>query len=88
MRRLLAANAALAAVLAGHIADHVLRQPADEQLGLLASLPGLLGAAAVFVLLGLVVRRVAIAPVLAAGLGLLTAAASAASISIHEPASR
>lgn len=74
MRRLLAANAALAAVLAGHIADHVLRQPAGEQLGLLASLPGLLGAAAVFVLLGLVWRGVSIAPALAAGLGLLTAA--------------
>ncbi len=73
MRRLLAANAALAAVLAGHIADHVLRQPAEEQLGLLASLPGLLGAAAVFVLLGLVARGVSIAPALAAGLGLLTA---------------
>ena len=60
MRRLLAANAALAVVLLLHIADHVVRQPADEQLGLVASLPGLLGTVAVFVSLGLVARRPAV----------------------------
>ena len=73
MRRLLAANAALAGALVLHIVDHVVRQPADEQLGLLASLPGLLGAVAVFVTLGLVARRARWAPQLAGALGLATA---------------
>ena len=73
MRRLLAANAALAVVLLLHIADHVVRQPADEQLGLVASLPGLLGTVAVFVSLGLVARGRRHAPAIAGGLGLATA---------------
>ena len=38
MRRLLAANAALAALLVVHIADHTVRQPADAQLGLATAL--------------------------------------------------
>lgn len=73
MRRLLAANAALAVLLAGHVADHVARQPADEQLGLVASLPGLLGTLAVFATLGLVARRQRRAPQLAGAIGLATA---------------
>lgn len=74
MRRLLIANIALAVLLALHVADHVLRQPADEQLSLVGSLPGLLGAVAVFVSVGLVARGVAFAPAIAGTLGLLTAA--------------
>lgn len=73
MRRLLAATVALAVVLAGHIADHVARQPADEQLGLVASLPGLLGAAAVFALIVPVARGWRHAPLTAALLGAMTA---------------
>ncbi len=73
MRRLLLANLALAILLAGHIADHTLRQPADEQLGLTASLPGLLGAGAVFVSLGFVVAGYRYAPQIAGTIGLLTA---------------
>jgi hypothetical protein len=74
MRRLLVANAALAVLLLVHVADHVLRQPADEQLSLLGSLPGLLGAVAVMVSLVLVARGWPRAPVVAGALGLLTAA--------------
>ncbi|MDQ6749829.1 MAG: hypothetical protein M3Z33_03615 [Actinomycetota bacterium] len=73
MRRLLFANLALAILLAAHIADHALRQPATGQLSLLASLPGLLGAAAVFVSLALVARRYRHAPAVAGVIGLLTA---------------
>ncbi|MGH2841885.1 MAG: hypothetical protein ACRDKY_13770, partial [Solirubrobacteraceae bacterium] len=54
VRRLLLANLVLAVLLAGHVADHALRQPADEQLSLVASLPGLLGTLAVFLSLALV----------------------------------
>jgi hypothetical protein len=72
VRRLLIANAALAALLAGHVADHVARQPAGEQLGLVASLPGLLGTVAVFVTLALVARRTRHAAQLAGIVGLAT----------------
>jgi hypothetical protein len=74
MRRLLIANATLAVLLAIHIADHALRQPADEQLSLAGSLPGLLGAAAVLASLGLVAQGRRHAPQIAGSLGLLTAA--------------
>jgi fatty acid desaturase len=74
MRRLLVANAALAVLLALHVADHVLRQPADEQLSLVGSLPGLLGAVAVWVSLVLVARGWPRAPLVAGALGVLTAA--------------
>lgn len=74
MRRLLYANAALAVLLAGHVADHVLRQPAGEQLSLVGSLPGLLGAVAVWLSLVLVARGRPHAPLIAGTLGLLTAA--------------
>jgi len=73
MRRLLYANAALAVLLAGHVADHVLRQPADEQLSLIGALPGLLGAVAVWVSLVLVARGRRWAPQVAGTLGLMTA---------------
>ena len=73
MRRLLLANITLAVLLAGHVADHVLRQPAGEQLGLVASLPGLLGTVAIFVSLVLVVRGHRWAREVAGTLGLLTA---------------
>jgi len=73
MRRLLYANAALAVLLAGHVADHVLRQPADEQLSLVGALPGLLGAVAVWVSLVLVARGGRWAPQVAGTLGLMTA---------------
>ncbi len=73
MRRLLIANAALAALLAGHVIDHVARQPADEQLGFAASLPGLLGTAAVFVSLVLVARGTKHAAQFAGLVGLATA---------------
>jgi hypothetical protein len=73
VRRLLIANAALAALLALHVADHVLRQPADEQLGLVASLPGLLGTVAVFVSLVLVARGAKHAAQFAGLVGLATA---------------
>ena len=72
MRRLLAANAALAALLVVHIADHTARQPADAQLGLVASLPGLLGTVAVFVTLVLVARGWRHAPLVAGAIGLMT----------------
>jgi hypothetical protein len=73
VRRLLIANAALAALLAGHVADHALRQPAGEQLGLVASLPGLLGTVAVFVALMLVARETKNAAQFAGLVGLATA---------------
>jgi len=73
VRRLLLANLALAVLLAGHIADHALRQPADDQLSLAASLPGLLGALAVFVSLALVAFGYRHAPQVAGTIGLLTA---------------
>lgn len=73
MRRLLIVNAVLAFLLAVHVADHVLRQPADEQLSLAASLPGLLGAVAVFASLALVARGWRHAPPVAGALGLMTA---------------
>ena len=73
VRRLLIANAALAALLAGHVADHLLRQPADEQLGLVASLPGLLGTVAAFVALALVARGMKNAAQFAGLVGLATA---------------
>lgn len=73
MRRLLVANVTLAVLLAGHVADHALRQPADEQLSLLGSLPGLLGTVAVFVSLVLVARRRRGAPAIAGAIGLVTA---------------
>lgn len=74
MRPLLLANGLLAILLAGHVADHALRQPADEQLSLVASLPGLLGAVAVFASLALVARRARAAAPIAFAVGLLTAA--------------
>lgn len=73
VRRLLLANLALAVLLAGHVADHALRQPAGEQLSLVASLPGLLGTVAVFVSLALVVAGYRHAPQIAGAVGLLTA---------------
>jgi hypothetical protein len=73
VRRLLLANLALAILLAGHVADHTLRQPADEQLSLVAGLPGLLGALAVFVSLALVAFRYRHAPEVAGTIGILTA---------------
>lgn len=73
VRRLLLANLALAILLAIHIADHSLRQPDDGQLGLTASLPGLLGALAVFVSLALVVSGYRYAPQVAGTIGILTA---------------
>jgi hypothetical protein len=73
VRRLLIANSALAALLALHVADHVLRQPAGEQLGLVASLPGLLGTVAVFVSLVLVARNTKNAAQFAGLVGLATA---------------
>jgi hypothetical protein len=73
MRRLLFANAALAILLAGHVADHVLRQPADQQLPFLGSLPGLLGVAAVFGSLVLVAREHRQAPLIAGVIGMLSA---------------
>jgi uncharacterized membrane protein YraQ (UPF0718 family) len=73
VRRLLIANIALAALLALHVADHVVRQRAGEQLGLVASLPGLLGTVAVFVALVLVARDTPHAAPVAGILGLLTA---------------
>jgi hypothetical protein len=73
VRRLLIANAALAALLAGHVIDHVARQPGDEQLGLAASLPGLLGTVAVFVSLVLVARNAKYAAQFAGLVGLATA---------------
>jgi len=73
VRRLLLANLALAILLAGHVADHTLRQPADEQLSLVAGLPGLLGALAVFVSLALVAFGYRHAAQVAGTVGLLTA---------------
>ena len=73
MRRLLIANIALAVLLVVHIADHTVRQPAAGQLGLVASLPGLLGAVAVFVSLVLVARGTRNAAQFAGVIGLLTA---------------
>jgi hypothetical protein len=73
VRRLLIANIALAALLAAHVADHTLRQPAGDQLGLVASLPGLLGTVAVFVSLALVLRGTRHAAQFAGVVGLLTA---------------
>jgi hypothetical protein len=73
VRRLLIANIALAVLLVVHIADHTVRQPADGQLGLVASLPGLLGAVAVFVSLVLVARGTRNAAQFAGVIGLLTA---------------
>lgn len=73
MRRLLLANLAVAILLAGHVADHALRQPADDQLSLVASLPGLLGTAAVFVSLAIVARGRRHAPEVAGVVGILTA---------------
>ncbi|MEA2154313.1 MAG: hypothetical protein QOE11_453 [Solirubrobacteraceae bacterium] len=73
MRRLLIANIALAVLLAGHVADHTLRQPAAGQLPLLGSLPGLLGVVAVFVSLALVALRTRHAAQFAGVIGLLTA---------------
>ena len=73
MRRLLIANVALALLLATHIVDHAVRQPAGDQLSLTASLPGLLGAVSIFVSLVLVARRHPRAPQIAGVLGILTA---------------
>ena len=73
MRRLLLANLALAVLLLIHIADHSLRQPADGQLGLVESLPGLLGALAVFISLALVAFGYRHAALVAGTIGLLTA---------------
>jgi hypothetical protein len=78
MRRLLIANAVLAALLLVHIADHALRQPAEEQLGAAASLPGLLGTVAVFVSLAVVALRRPWARALAGAVGVLTALGFAA----------
>ena len=78
VRRLLAANAALAVLLVIHIADHTVRQPADAQLGLVASLPGLLGTVAVFATLGLLACGWRHAPLVAGTLGLMTALGFAA----------
>jgi hypothetical protein len=72
VRRLLLANIALAILLAGHIADHALRQAPDAQLSLLGALPGLLGAVAVFVSLALVASGYRRAPAVAAVVGTLT----------------
>ena len=73
MRRLLLANLALGVLLAGHVADHALRQPAEDQLSLVASLPGLLGTIAVVVSLALVVCGYRHARQVAGTVGLLTA---------------
>jgi hypothetical protein len=73
VRRLLIANTALAVLLLVHVADHTARQPADEQLGLAASLPGLLGTVAVLVALVLVARETRHAAQFAGVIGLATA---------------
>ena len=73
MRRLLLANLALAVLLLIHIADHSLRQPAGGQLGLVESLPGLLGALAVFISLALVAFGYRHGALVAGMIGLLTA---------------
>lgn len=73
MRRLLLANIALAILLAGHVADHALRQPGDQQLSTVASLPGLLGVAAVFVSLAFVAAGHRRAPQIAGTVGVVTA---------------
>jgi hypothetical protein len=73
VRRLLVANIALAALLAGHVADHTLRQPAGDQLPLLGALPGLLGTVAVFVSLAFVARRTRHSAQFVGIIGLLTA---------------
>jgi hypothetical protein len=74
----LIANLALAALLVLHVADHTLRQPAADQLSLVANLPGLLGVMAVFVSLGFVAREERRAPQVAGVVGLLTALGFAA----------
>lgn len=73
VRRLLYANLALAILLAGHVADHTLRQSGTDQLSFAASLPGLLGVVAVFISLGLVAVGYRHAPQIAGTIGLLTA---------------
>lgn len=73
VRRLLLANLALAILLVAHVADHAFRQSPHEQLSTIGSLPGLLGAVAVFVSLGLVAFGYRHAPVIAGTIGLLTA---------------
>jgi len=73
MRRLLCANALLAALIAAHIADHVTRQhgaptsPAQ-------TIPGLLGAVIVLGSLALTARLDPRAPIVAAVVGALSAA--------------
>lgn len=73
VRRLLLANIVLAVLIVGHVADHGLRQPADEQLSRVASLPGLLGALAIFVSLAVVATGYRHAPRIAGVVGVLTA---------------
>jgi len=73
VRRLLLANLVLAILLVVHIADHSLRQPADQQLSLAASIPGLAGALAVFVSLAVIAAGYRYAPQIAGTIGMLTA---------------
>lgn len=73
MRRLLLANAALAVLLLGHVADHVLRQPGEIQLAWPANLPGIAGVLAVLVSLALVAGRHRYAVPVAGTVGVLTA---------------
>lgn len=73
MRRLLLANIVLAILLAGHIADHAVRQHSQNQLSFAGSLPGLLGAVAVFASVALVACGYRRAPQVAGVVGILTA---------------
>jgi hypothetical protein len=74
VRRLLYASIALAVLLVGHVVDHAVRQPADQQLSLAGSAPGLLGAVAVLGALVVVARGGRRAPEVAGLAGLATAA--------------
>lgn len=80
MRRLLIADTALVVLLVGHVADHALRQPADAQLPLSASFPGLLGTLLAIVSLVLVARETKHAALFA---GLIGAATALGFVAIH-----
>ncbi len=73
MRRLLCANALLAALIGAHIADHVTRQHGAPT-SAAQTIPGLLGAVIVLGSLALTARRDPRAPIVAAVVGVATAA--------------
>ena len=73
MRRLLLANAALLVLLLGHVADHVYRQPAADQLPFPENAPGIAGVAIVVASLVLVAARHRLAVPVAAAVGIVTA---------------